>query len=78
MSENLKLGTIVKVIVSHPDGCNADVYGDVGVIQGIETIDKDTSYEVNNFVYSSTQIRELTDEECRYKLAELLIRRNHR
>lgn len=71
------IGTLVKVIVEHPDGCEANVYGEIGVVSKIERwVDGTVDYTVHNksgdFVYGREQIRELTDEECRDALYALL------
>lgn len=73
------LGSLVKVIVDMPDGCNnTHVYGEIGVISEIYRHDNGTyDYTVHNksgdFVYGLDQIRELTDEECRDALYDMLI-----
>lgn len=73
------LGTLVKVIVDMPDGCfDTHVYGEIGVISEIYRCDNGTyDYTVHNksgdFVYGRDQIRELTDEECRDALRDMLI-----
>ena len=73
------LGSLVKVIVDIPDGCDdTHVYGEIGVITEIYRGDNGTyDYTVHNkssdFVYGCDQIRELTDKECRDALYNMLI-----
>lgn len=73
------LGSLVRVIVDTPDGCvNTHVYGEIGVISETYRYDDGTyDYTVHNkfgdFVYGRDQIRELTDEECRDALYDMLI-----
>lgn len=74
------IGSIVMVIVEHPDGCpEVNVYGDVGVITEIKRR-KDGEYdyivhtETNDYCYWTEQIREMTDEEIKLALYNLLMR----
>lgn len=73
------LGSLVKVIVDTPDGCDdTHVCGEIGVISEIYCRDDGTyDYTVHNkssdFVYGLDQIRELTDKECRDALHNMLI-----
>ena len=76
----MEIGSIVMVIVDKPDGCeNINTYGEIGVITEKEMYHDGIGYTVVNrrtrseFVYSSNQIRELTDEECRLALSNLLM-----
>lgn len=77
----IKLGSIVRVVVSKPDGCdNTITYGDIGIVTEIEHwVSYDSDYTVHtynsDFVYGIDQIRELTDEECREALKVELMRR---
>lgn len=73
------LGSIVMVIVDHPDGSTENVYGNVGVITTIERR-KDGKYdytvhtEASDYLYGVEQIREMTDEEIKFALYNLLMR----
>lgn len=75
----MMIGSLVKVIVNTPDGCDdTNVYGQVGVVTEMYRYDNGTyDYTVHNkfgdFVYGRDQIRELTDEECRDALYAMLI-----
>ena len=72
----IKLGSIVKVIVDHPDGVVNDITnGEIGVII---TIIDNVDYEMHNhygdYWYGADQIMELTDEECKEALRKELMR----
>ena len=73
----MELGTLVIVIVDHPDGSTTKTLGDVGIITKIEhhaTFDDDYTVHAlhSDYIYGKDQIRELTDEECRISLYNLL------
>lgn len=73
------IGTIVMVIVDHPDGSTKNTFGEIGVVTKIEHhATYETDYTVHNhsgdYLYGKNQIRELTDEECRDALYNELTR----
>ena len=74
------VGSIVMVIVEHPDGCpEVSVYGDVGVITKIRkgksgAYDYIVHTETSDYFYGADQIRKMTDEEIKFALYNLLMR----
>ena len=80
----MEIGTLVKVIVDHPYGAGCEevnVFGQIGVIVAIEYYPRETIYivhtrdfrDLEGFSYHEEELREITDEEARRELYNILM-----
>ena len=76
-NNEVNVGSLVMIIVEHPDGSNTETYGDIGVVSKIENITGVCDYTVRTknsaYLYGVEQIRLITDDECREALRNILM-----
>lgn len=75
----MEIGDLVMVIVDNPDGSNDFTRGNIGVITNIQHFDNGSDdYTVHtpfsDYLYGIDQIRQITDEEARLALYNLLVK----